>query len=415
MKRRFFLKQAGLAAAALAVRPRQLLAASSGVALTNSPAATTDPVTRDWLARWEKAILSDAARNRYCDREVGEEIGWLVSPFLNGFYYGYLATRDPNWVGHLADWTDAWIQRGVKEPDGFIGWPKRGSGGAAAESLLTDSLLGEAMGLHPVVLMAAEIQRTPALQANYGPRAAAWLRLAGQVFEKWDARGCWREVKVGGLWVVPAFGMDAKTGGWTGGYARRATDGFSNPANKQNHIARWLLAMSDVTKQPVYLERAKLWFQVMKSRLKTREGGKYFVWNYWDPAGPWDYKADGSTKHWVGVHPNGGYYAIDVEGMVAAFEHGLVFTKEDLHRLSATNRDFMWNQQLVGAKFQRIDGGQPDARWKNSPGVLWTALVPHDETLRRVFLAKHNPAGWGGLAATPWFLAREAAGPSSKL
>jgi hypothetical protein len=115
------------------------------------------------------------------------------------------------------------------------------------------------------------------------------------------------------------------------------------------------------------------------------------------------------------VHPNGGYYAIDVEGIVAAFEHGLVFTRDDLQRLIATNRDFMWNQQIKGARFQRIDGGEPDARWKDSPGVLWTALVPHDETLRKVFLENHHPASWGGLAVTPWFLAREAAGSSSKL
>jgi hypothetical protein len=75
----------------------------------------------------------------------------------------------------------------------------------------------------------------------------------------------------------------------------------------------------------------------------------------------------------------------------------------------ATNRDFMWNQQIKGARFRRIDGGEPDARWKNSPGVLWTALVAHDPTLRKIFLGNHDPAGWGGLAVTPWFLAREAA------
>ena len=98
------------------------------------------------------------------------------------------------------------------------------------------------------------------------------------------------------------------------------------------------------------------------------------------------------------MHPNGGYYAIDVEGIVAAYEHGLVFGKEDLSRLIATNRDFMWNQQITGAEFQRIDGGKPDPRWKNSPGVLWTALVPHDETLRKVFEANHKPESWGGLA-----------------
>ena len=89
----------------------------------------------------------------------------------------------------------------------------------------------------------------------------------------------------------------------------------------------------------------------------------FFVWNYWDPAGAWDHKPDGSLKHWVGVHPNGGYYAVDVDGIVAAYERGLVFNKADIERLIATNRDFMWNKQIRGANFQRIDGGKPDARW----------------------------------------------------
>jgi hypothetical protein len=405
MKRRCFVKRAVLATAGIASLPDAWFADAGQSDPTNQAPPGLDPsLAKDWLARWENNILRDS-HNRYCDRELGEEIGWLISPFLNGLYYGYLATRNPKWVELLADWADSWIQRGVKEPDGFIGWPKSGSGGKVAEGFLTDSLLGEAMGLRPLVLMAREIQSVPALKEKFGPRAQAWLELAGRVFEKWDARGCWREVKAGGLWVVPAFGIDAKTGGWTDGYARRATEGFSNPDNKQNHIARWLLALHDATRKPVYRERAEQWFRLMQSRLKTREGGKYLVWNYWEPAGPWDYKPDGSPQHWVGVHPNGGYYAIDVEGMVAAFEHGLVFTKDDLQRLIATNRDFMWNHQVRGAGFQRLDGEPPDQRWKDSPGVLWTALVPYDETLRKIFLENHNPASWNGLAVTPWYLA----------
>jgi hypothetical protein len=394
MNRREFLKDLALAAA---------LPSMGGDVLGASDA---DP-TRDWLTRWEKNILGKA-RSRYCDKEMSEEIGWLMSPFLNGFYYGYRATGDAKWVALLVDWADSWIKRSVKEPDGFVGWPKSGTGGQVEEGFYADSLLGEAMGLRPVILMADEIQRTPALKDKFGPQAQAYLKLAEQVFEKWDSRGCWREVADGGLWVVPLFGIDPKTGNWTEGYARRNTDGFSNPDNKENHIARWLLAMYDVTARPIYRERAEKWFRLMKSRMKTREDGKYAVWNYWEPAGPWDFKADGSPRHWVGVHPNGGYYQIDVEAIVAAFEHGLVFSKQDIQQLIATNRDFMWNQQMAGAKFQRIDGGRPDPRWKNSPGVLWTALVPYDQTLRKIFLANHNPSGWGGLSATPWFLAHEA-------
>ena len=83
-----------------------------------------------------------------------------------------------------------------------------------------------------------------------------------------------------------------------------------------------------------------------------------------------------------------------------------MFTKADIDRLIATNRDFMWNKQVKGAQVpadRRRQAGP--ARWKNSPGVLWTALVPYDETLRKVFEANHDPDSWGGLATTPWYLA----------
>jgi len=361
--------------------------------------------TRDWLARWEKDILADAG-NRYCDREMGEEIGWLVSPFMNGFYYGYLATSDARWVDRFVDWTDAWTKRGVWEPDGYLGWPKDdGASTAVVPCLYTDNMLGEAMGLRPAVLMASTILKTPALSQRYAEKARDYLQLAEQVFEKWNRRGCWRDIKNGGVWVVPVFGIDRKTGQWTDGYTRRATDGFSMPANKQNLIALWLLALSDVTQKPVYRERAERWWRVMQSRMRLRDGGKHYEWNYWDPAAPWDYKSDGATKHWVGIHPNGGYYAIDVEGIVAAYAHHLVFTRKELDRLIATDRDFMWDHQIKGARFQRMDGGKPDERWKDNPGVLWTALIPYDETLRKIFVANHNPASWGGHAETPWYLA----------
>ncbi len=406
MKRRRFLRQVAIAATTIAapLAPNLLRAAEEPRLSRDKPVIDVDAALRkDWLARWEKNILDDS-RNRYCDKETGEELGWLVSPFLNGFYYGYLATHDPKWVEALIDWMDSCLKRSVKEPDGFTGWPKGDGGGGESKQYSADSLLGEAMMLRPVVLMAEEIRRTPALAAKWGDKAQSYVKLAEAVFQKWDSRDCWREVKDGGLWVVPGYGMDRQSGKWSAGYAARKTTGFSNPDNKENHIARCMLALHDVTKKPVYRERAAGWFQLMKSRMRTRQEGKYFVWNYWEPAGPWDYKADGSPKHWVGVHPNGGYYGIDVEGIVAAFEHGVVFTREDVDRLIATNRDFMWNQQVAGAKFQRIDGGEPDERWKNSPGVLWTALVPYDATLRRIFLANNQPDSWGGLAATPWFL-----------
>jgi len=371
-----------------------------------APARMDEAIAKDWLARWQVNITGDS-RNRYCDRETGEELGWLVSPFLNGFYYGYMATGDTKWIDALIDWSDAWTKRGVKEPDGYTGWPKTaGASTSAMPDFFTDNELGEAMALRPMVLMSSEILKSPSLKKTYGAKAEEYLKLSEQIFAKWDSRGAWRETKDGGVWVVVPFGIDEKSGKWTDGYAARRADGFTLPANKQNLIACWLIAMYDATGKPVYRDRAEKWWRVMKSRMRLGENDKYYVWDYWDSAGSWDNKPDGSLKHWVGVHPNGGYYAIDVEGIVTAWEHGLVFTKGDIDRLIATNRDFMWNGQLRGAGFQRIDGGKPDERWAKSPGVLWTALVPYDATLRRIFEANHDPAGWGGLSATPEYLAR---------
>ncbi|MGO8704721.1 MAG: hypothetical protein ACLQVA_12965 [Candidatus Brocadiia bacterium] len=374
--------------------------------------ARMDPtVAKEWMQRWKQSIISDG-RDRPCDKEMGEEIGWLVSPFLNGYYYGCLATGDREWVDRLIDWTDSVIKRGVKEPDGYIGWPKEEEEGvldylpAGVAERYTDVEVGDALFLRPVALMAGEILKTPALKEKYGAKAEEYLQLAERTFEKWNSRGAWRDTKEGGIWVVPQFALDPKTGQWTDGYELRKTEGNSLPDNKENIIAEWMLAMYDATHKPIYKERAEKWFQVMKSRMKLRDDGKYFVWDYWDPGVPWDTNADGSLKHWVGVHPNGGYYLTDVTAIVAAYEHGLVFTREDIARLIATNRDFMWNQQIKGAKFQRIDGEKADPRWANSPGLLWTPLAPYDPTLRKIFEANHNPGGWGGLTATPQWVAR---------
>jgi len=392
MNRRRFLQGCSAQAILLATGPALLRAA-------------VDPVPGDWLARWERRILEES-RNRYCDRETGEEIGWLVSPFLLGFYHGYRATGDVHWVERFLEWTDACVRRIQRAPDGFPGWPKREADGTAG-GFLRDSQLGEAMFLRPVVAMSAEILNNAALTPKYGAKAAGYIDLAEEIFEKWNSRGCWRELAKGaGIWVVPEFGYLPGTDRWSDGYLRRATTGFSHPANKQNEIARWLLALADATGKPVYRARAQAWFLTMRTRLRWQPGGNFLVWNYWDPAGPWDYNPDGTTRHWVGVHPNGGYYAMDVDGMVAAREHGLVFTAVDIGRLVATNRDAMWNGQVRGAKFRRIDGGPADPRWAETPGVLWTALVPYNDVLQKIFVTSHDPASWVGLSVTPWYLAR---------
>jgi hypothetical protein len=342
-----------------------------------------DPARMEiWQRLWRQNILTEASA-RHCETQMGEEIGWLMSPLLNGFYQGYRATGDPRWIDQLLACTDAWVRRGVTEPDGYLGWPKVGAAGTDVDDLNSydaDSLVGEAMVLRPVVLMSAMILQDPALAARYGQKAGEYIGLARSVFEKWDRRGAWRRAGEGMITVVLPFGIDRRAGGWTSGYRDKDSParGFSHPDNKANLVASWLLAMSDATGEKTYEERAEQWFRLMKSRMTLKHGGGYPLWNYWEPAGPWDYTVTGRPKHWVGVHPNAGYYAIDVGAIVAAYEHGLVFTTDDIRYLI----------EIAQAR-----------------SLIWPALVPYSEPMRQRFEASVKPDGWPGLDLIPWYMA----------
>ena len=272
----------------------------------------------------------------------------------------------------------------MKEPDGYLGWPKFGAAGADVDRLndfYADSMLGEAMALRPIVLLSGTITRTPALAEKYGSKANDYIKLAEQVFEKWNSRGAWREISPNEMIsIYLPFGIDRTHNAWTAGYQERydPTVGFSHQDNKANLIASWLLAMFDVTQMQVYRDLAEQWFRIMKSRMKLKEDGTYQIWNYWEPAGRWDYKPNGLTKHWVGVHPNAGYYDIDVEAIVTAYEHGLVFTADDIKHLISTAL---------------------------AEGRYWNALVPYDDAIQRHFEETLDPGSWNGHSKAPWYLA----------
>lgn len=383
LKHRRWLLQAAIALASGSV----CCAAAIG-----PPAFSIDPTYREiWQAKWQQHILTEA-KARYCDTAMGEEIGWLISPLLSGFHYGFQLTGDTRWLDLLTDWTDAWIRRGVTEPDGYLGWPKVGAAGTDVDNLdsfYADSLLGEAMVLRPVVLTSAAILKAPALTARYGVKARSYLELARRTFEKWDRRGAWRTTETGMITIVLPYGIDRTTGRWTDGERTRDDPhvGFSHPDNKANLVALWLLAMADTTGIPLYRERAKAWFQVMKSRLHLQPDGSYQIWNYWEPAGAWDYRFPGVAKHWIGVHPKDGYYATDVDAMVTAYEHGLVFSADDLGHLIKT---------------ALVDGRR------------WPALAPYDATIRSRFEQALQPDGWAELTLVPWYLLEQRAAAVSR-
>ena len=79
----------------------------------------------------------------------------------------------------------------MKEPDGYLGWPKEaGASTDAMPDFVTDNQLGEAMAFRPIVLMAATIRKTPALH-QYAGKAEQYITLAEQL----------RELQVSEEWI----------------------------------------------------------------------------------------------------------------------------------------------------------------------------------------------------------------------
>ena len=400
-----------------------------------------------------------------------------MTPVMEGFYYGYLATRNTKYVDMMVDWTDSLIKRAVKEPDGYVGWPGQwsrtaitspGSGVDNLNDYNADSFLSDAMVFRPIVLMAREMTQNRALKEKYGAKGESYLKLAEQLYEKWVTRGGWRETKDGGMIsVLLPFGMDPTNRKWIGFDTRNDPGhGFSHPDNQANEVARWMLAMWDVTGKTEYRDRAERWFKLQKSRMTLKSDGTYEIWNYWQPAGPWDYKADGSTKHWVGVHPNGEYYQLDTAGIVAAYEHGLVFTQADMDHLIATAKT-SWmagdpaspvagmaisiqaasgtakefnacfpNSKTVeplSAGAGALSGTVVSVEWNTKANEgkivvqprdaqasqvtvntdkdtkvrilrMWSELAPYDVEIQKDFEATAKPDNWGGLVGVPYYL-----------
>ena len=168
---------------------------------------------KDWLARWDKNISGEVKGYRVCETAMGEDIAWKMTAVMEGFYYGYTATKDAKYVDMMVDWTDWLVKRAVKEPDGFPGWPGKDGNGTWVDQMdqkyVTDSMLSEAMVFRPVVLMAGEMMKDPALKEKYGAKVESYVKFAEQLYQKWIKRGGWRETKDGGLMsVVLPYGVD---------------------------------------------------------------------------------------------------------------------------------------------------------------------------------------------------------------
>jgi hypothetical protein len=159
-----------------------------------------------------------------------------------------------------------------------------------------------------------------------------------------------------------------------------------------------------------------------------------------------------TPKHWVGVHPNGGYYDDDTQGIVDAYEHGLVFTKADIDHLIDTAKT-SWTggnpalpvagmaisvqpasgtAKVLNACFPNSKTAEPTSagsgalsgkivsvEWDAAAARvtiktdkdtkvqvlrMWSALAPFDTEIQKNFEAVEEPDSWGGASGASYYL-----------
>jgi hypothetical protein len=326
--------------------------------------------------------------DRASPKETGEDLCWRAAYSGHYFADGYRAVGEAAFLDYGLKFYDALADAMDTGPDGYKGF----IGPYDYEpTVWCDVHVGDALVLHGMLDLAEVILKDPALKAKYGERVAKYVALAEKdLFEKWDARGTWREDGPYGAYIF--YNKYCKPNDLKNWVTLPGMRNSSNslPYNQANELAVVYLRLHRITGNKKYHDRAEKLFASMKARLQFFDD--HYCWNYWEPMGPWDVDLEkGDTRHWVATHPYSNYQAGEVAQIVEAYQAGVVFDETDIRRLVNTNLKVMWDGNLKAPQFRNsnatVSGVRPSAPSKDHPnvaGCLWGALAVFDATVREL-------------------------------
>ncbi len=334
-----------------------------------------------------RAVYDSAVRTaRYSGTSTGEQFCWNAGYSMGQFLTAYEASHDTAWLDWGVRYYDWCLDKMAAGPDGYKGWigPDGGSG-----STWNDRHVGQAVLLDRMLEFAEVVLKDAALKEKYGPAAQRYVDVARKdLIEKWDKRGTWKEDGEYGAYVDWGNSCQASDPNvWTAPEG----PGLSLPFNKQNDMGQCLLKLYRITGEGAYLDKARKIFAHMRSRFQYVADRDYYVWNYWEPFGPWDVDLAGkTTRHWMNVHGYRNYQAGEIGQIVEAYHTGIVFTPLDMRRIINTNLKVMWN------------GSKEEPKWVNSNALLPSPQLTPEEERRQAIEANANPYAREGRAGTLW-------------
>lgn len=384
-----------------------------GLAAVAWGAGATSSGTDDvMIAAWKAHVLGN---QRLVECTDGEDICWLVTPYLRGMVLMGEARGDRESLDAFCRSFERLQAIASEDMDGLFGWPTRkGSYGREGPRciIMDDAYIGE-----PVAHFARVVRADAVLRAAYGERADKYLRfIEERIFPKWKDAWldlgektttlCWAE----GGWRRAEVVFPEPAGVYRFFLAGRKL-GTSLPLNQFLAVARTFLAYYDVTGKADYLDKARRMAVTAKYVYLAPAGDRLEPWCYWQPVWAGDFRSETEPARWVGPHPErASYHASEVATIAAMHQRGLVFTDADIHRLVRLHLDFMWNKSFDRPEF----GYYYERRRMRYPAQLWDALAYFDPTIARLAapqwtreVIERNAGRWAGITAVPEYLLRQ--------
>ena len=320
---------------------------------------------------------------------TGEGFCWPAAYYMGSFVRGYEACGDPAWLDWGVKFYDWCVDKMLTDPDGYRGWI-----GPARNRMWYDVHVGDSILIERMLEFSELVLKDPELKEKYGGAANRYVEIGRRdLVEKWDKRGTWREDGEYGAYV--AHDKACAAGDLTKWVpVTRGVDeppGRTLPFNKQNEMAMAALRLYRITGEEFYLDKARKILAFMRSRFQYVADKDYYVWNYWEPFGPWDVDLERKTvRHWIGVHPYRNYQAGEIRQIAEAYHTGIVFTALDIQRIINTNLKVMWN------------GDKDSPQWVNSNALLPEPPLTDEQRAARKAREEANPYAREGRAGTLW-------------
>lgn len=236
------------------------------------------------------------------------------------------------WIQDYEPGKQVWRTRGIRFT--ITGQPESGDSFIIVpeKAPAYDSVVHDGMMTMPIARFIKIVFSDEKLKERYGETAEAYLVfLERHFFEKWMS-----EPTKGrpARWVE--FPDECGLYVWEPtSYRKKCT---SLPMNQYTAFGRTIIKMWQTTKEEKYLDSATKMAKMVKSLLRVKDDA--YWWYYSEHVADWD----GRKKPPFIEHTH--YADMDVGFIIDAYEAGIVFDEEDMHRLTNTFINVMWNGSL---------------------------------------------------------------------